>query len=87
MESLIVGLLIYVLISQVLVLLSLAGVAYLCYKTLIRPEAPCYAAMPLLPRVGTMEIDPNHPAYSTISKMITKKSGETKTDPNSGNYL
>lgn len=94
MDSLIVGLLITVLVSQVVILAVLGGVAYLCYRTLIRPEAPCFAGMaPMIgPKIGTVEVDPTHPMYGPLSKMLAKKNGGGDNDPKAakdehGHYL
>ena len=87
MGYLIVGIL-FVVTFLLVILIGLVGWNIrLTHKTLIRPEAPCYAAsMSMMPRVGMVEVDPSNPAYGALSKMIAKKSPaeETKT---TGNYL
>lgn len=85
MDSLIIGLLITNLVL-LLVLVAIGVVCIsLCYKTLVRPEAPCYAGG-MQPKFGMMSVDPSHPAYAALAKKI---GASTEKVPNAdgGNYL
>jgi len=91
METLIIGLLVSVLLLLVVLVGLVSWNIWLTYKTLVRPEAPCFAgSMPMMPRLGMVEVDSNHPSYGALSKMIAaKKAGESGEDPvkKSGQYL
>jgi len=92
MDSLIVALLVANLVL-LLTLVVIGGVCiYLCYKTLVRPEAPCFAgalAAQQQPRFGMMSIDPSHPAYSALAKKIAsgEKPPDGTADKDRGQYL
>jgi len=89
MEALIVILLIAILIGLIVLGGLLGWNIWLTYKTLVRPEAPCYAANMMMPRMGLVEVDPSNPSYGALSKMIAaKKSEKSLEDPKaSGTYI
>lgn len=88
-DPVIVGLLVALLVGQILLAIGLVAVAYLCYRTLVRPEAPCFAAaMAQQPRFGMMSIDPSHPAYNALAKkLVAEKANASEKVDGTGNYL
>jgi len=87
MDSLIVGLL-FVVVVLLIVLVALVGVnIYITHKTLIRPEAPCFAGA-MMPRFGTVAIEPDHPQYNSLmAKLKTKNDTDDPKKPPTGTYL
>lgn len=86
MDSLMVGLLVSLLIGQVLLAVCIGTVAWLCYRTLVRPEAPCFAAALHNQQRGMMQmIDSSHPAYSALAKKLASENKTEKSE--GGTYL
>ena len=88
MDPIIVGLLVAILLSQVIIAVGISVCAYLAYRTLVRPEAPCFAGMMnQMPQLGMMSIDPSHPAYNALAKKLHAGKTEGAKADGTGNYL
>ena len=89
MESLVIGLL-FVIVVLLIILVTLVGVnIYLTHKTLVRPEAPCFAGA-MQPRFNTVAIEAGDPQYQNILNKLKAKAGMTddkKPPVGDGNYL
>jgi len=89
--QIIIGLLFIISILMVILCALTVTNIYLTYRTLIRPESPCFAGSlaTQIPRFGVMEVDPQNPYYAALSKMNKNKVEGTdiKKPISDGNYL